>query len=347
MLRKASFLIAFSALLIGGGVIASIDSGARAGRHSLLDLLGLQDTDPTSISLSGNIEAHESVLSFKTVQSRIVELPFDEGQWVHKGDLIARVDDGDYRQNVNTARASFEQAEQQVSVALANVEAAEKTVANDEADLKQKDVDFHRAQALWESQAISAQLRDIAGTALLQSRAATLRDRALSAAAQKSVAAAQAAVRNANESLKLAEIVLGYTILRAPFDGVILTRQAELGEVMLPGAPVVTIADLDHVWMRAYLNETDLGRARFGQPATITTDTYPGKKYRGRISSIASEAEFTPKSVETHAERVTLVYRLKIDVYNPTHELVPGMPADASVDLTPPAHASDEAHRHG
>ena len=100
---------------------------------------------------------------------------------------------------------------------------------------------------------------------------------------------------------------------------------------MVPGTPVVTLADLDHVWLRAYINETDIGKIRYDQPATVTTDTYPGKTYKGRVSFISSNAEFTPKSVETHAERVTLVYRIRIDIYNPTHELVPGMPADATL----------------
>ena len=131
-------------------------------------------------------------------------------------------------------------------------------------------------------------------------------------------------------------MLLGYTVLRAPFDGVILVRQAELGEVMLPGTPVVTLADLDHVWLRAYVRETDLGRISWGQAATIRTDTYPDRRYAGRISFISSKAEFTPKSVETHAERVTLVYRIRIDVENPAHELKPGMPADATIDLAAP-----------
>jgi HlyD family secretion protein len=333
-------------LLIAGVAIAALDSGL-SGQGSLLGLLGWSRTAATSLPVSGNIEAHESVLSFKTVQSRIIELPFDEGQWVHKGDLIARLDDGDYQQNVNTARASLEQSEQQVNVAIANVDAAHKTLLNDQADLKQKLVDDKRAAALWESQAIAAQTRDLAETAYQQSYAATMRDQALLVAATRTVAAAQAGVRNARESLKLAEIIVSYTVLRAPYDGVILTRQAEIGEVMLPGAPVVTIADLDHVWMRAYINETDLGRVRFGQSATITTDTYLHKKYHGRISAIASQAEFTPKSVETHTERVTLVYRIKIDVYNPTHELVPGMPADAGIELTPSPNASGADNRRG
>ena len=124
-----------------------------------------------------------------------------------------------------------------------------------------------------------------------------------------------------------------YTTLRAPFAGVITVRQAELGEVVVPGTPVVTLADLDHIWLRAYVAETDLGRIRWGQEATIATDTYPGKQYRGRVSFISSTAEFTPKSVQTYKERVTLVYRIKIDIDNPNHELKPGMPADARIDL--------------
>jgi membrane fusion protein YbhG len=287
------------------------------------------------VIVSGNIEAHESVLSFKHVQSRIVELPFDEGQWVHRGDLIARLSDADYRQNVEVARAALEQSRQQSSLAVANLDAARKAVLSDQADLKQKSVDFKRAQALYEARVISTQLRDLAETAFKRSDAVWMRDKALTVAAERAVDAAQAAVRNAQENLKLSQIILGYTVLRAPFDGVILTRQAEVGEVMLPGTPVATLADIDHVWVRAYINETDIGRVRLGQSVSVTTDTYPGKRYAGRVSAIASQAEFTPKSVETHAERVTLVYRIKIDLYNPTHELVPGMPVDAQISLAP------------
>jgi HlyD family secretion protein len=97
----------------------------------------------------------------------------------------------------------------------------------------------------------------------------------------------------------------------------------------------VTLADLDHIWLRAYINETDIGKVRLDQVAAVKTDTYPGRTYKGRVSFISPAAEFTPKSVETHAERVTLVYRIKIDIDNPTHELVPGMPADALLDALP------------
>jgi membrane fusion protein YbhG len=323
------------ALIAAAGVAITLAVCAFAG---VLPLANLWRREPrNSLLVSGNIEAHESVLSFRNVQSRIVALPFDEGQWIEKGQLIAGLDDSEYRQNVAVARATLEQAKQQYQVALANVVAAKKTLVSDQANLREKALDYRRSRALWEADALSTQNRDLARTAAEQSQAAVLRDQALVVAREKSVDAAQAAVSNARQRLKLAKIILGYTVLYAPFSGVILTRDAELGEVMLPGTPVVTLADLDHVWLRAYINETDIGRVRFGQPAAVTTDTYPGKKYAGRISAIASKAEFTPKSVETHSERVMLVYRIKIDVYNPTHELVPGMPADAKIMLGPAA----------
>src|SRR5579885_48659 len=335
MFRRSVIAATIAAAMFGGGLVAALDNPSW-----LLGLFGGSDRSNTLL-VSGNIEAHESVLSFKAVQSRIVELPFDEGQWVTRGTLIARLDDSDYRQNVATAEAKVEQSVQQLAASQANLEAARKVVVNDEADLKQKTIDFSRFQALWESGATPTQSRDLAETAYDKSKAAYMRDVALRAAAERSVTAAEAAVKTAREDLKLQKIILGYTVLTAPFDGVILTRQAELGEVMLPGAPVVTLADLDHVWLRGYVNEPDIGRVRFGQPAAITTDTFPGKTYDGRISSIASRAEFTPKSVETHTERVTLVYRIKIDINNPTHELVPGMPADAEIQLNG---TTDQAH---
>ncbi len=289
-----------------------------------------------NLLVSGNIEAHESVVSFKAVQSRVVELPFDEGQWVKAGTVLARLDDSDYRQQVAINEAALQVQEQQLASAMQKLEAAHATISNDDADLAQKNLDYGRSQKLWTEKIISGDQRDHTDTALKESGAAMQRDRAMERSAQQDIAVARANIRSASENLELAKIMLGYTTLRAPFSGVILTRQTELGEVMQPGTPVVTLADLDHVWLRAYVAETDLGRIRWGQAATVHTDTYPDKAYPGQISFIASEAEFTPKSVETHKERVTLVYRIKIDVENPLHELKPGMPADATIHLGAP-----------
>jgi HlyD family secretion protein len=306
-----------------------------AGAWAAYSLLFEHGGPANSLLVSGDIEAHESVLSFKTVQSRIVELPFDEGQWVKAGTLLARLEDHDYRQQIVVDEAVLQVQQRQLALALRNLEAAKRTVASDQADLWEKTIDYQRAQELWQKNVAPTQSRDLAETALKQSRAVLERDQALQAAAEESITVAQANINNAQESLKLARIILGYTTLYAPFSGVILVRNAELGEDMQPGTPVFTLADLDHVWLRAYVNETDIGRVRFGQAALITTDSYPGNKYVGRISMISENAEFTPKSVETHAERVTLVYRIRIDIENQSHELKPGMPADATIELSP------------
>ncbi len=126
---------------------------------------------------------------------------------------------------------------------------------------------------------------------------------------------------------------LNDSIAVAPTDGVVLVKSAELGEVVAAGSTILTLGDLDHPWLRGYVGEKDLGRIKLGMPVRITTDSFPGKVYQGKISFIASEAEFTPKQIQTPEERVKLVYRIKVDVENPNHELKSNMPADAEIVL--------------
>ncbi len=209
----------------------------------------------------------------------------------------------------------------------------------------EKKLDSDRAQQLFAKDEIAAQDRDLAATALKRAeakfKAAEQRlNEAVEGSRKEDIAIARANLAQANADLGLSRINESYTTLRAPSTGVITVRQAELGEVVSPGSPVVSLADLDHLWLRAYIAETDLGKIHWGQQATITTDTYPGKRYNGRISFISPDAEFTPKSVQTDTERVTLVYRIKIDVDNPDHELKPGMPADAHIQLAAAAPAA-------
>jgi HlyD family secretion protein len=316
-------------------VVAVIGIGALEWSADWRGWFGI--AKPTNVLVvSGNIEAHKSVLAFKTVESRIDSLPFDEGKWVKSGTVIAQLDDADYRQQVVIAEAALEIQKRQLAVAQQNQIAVQKTVASDNADLEMKRLDYERYDMLWQRGNATTQARDLAATGLKQSRAALERDQALVLTAQRNIELAMANIASAEASVEMAKIVSGYTTLVAPFDGVIVVRQAELGEIAMPGTPVVTIADLDHVWLRAYINETDIGRFHFGARAEVSTDSLPGKIFTGHISFIASDAEFTPKTVETHAERVTLVYRIKIDIDNPDHELVPGLPADASIALSSP-----------
>jgi HlyD family secretion protein len=299
-------------------------------------------TASNQLVVSGNIEAHESLLSFK-VAGRIVELPVQEGQWVEASTVLAKLENADYRQKVNIDEANVRVRESNLALTTAGsrpqeIKAAEQSVADATAEVEQRKLDLERAERLFSRDAVAAQDRDRAQTAFKRAQAQyQTAQQHLSEVREGSrpeeIAIAHANVKAARENLGLSRINLEYTTLRAPSAGVIAVRQAELGEVVSPGTPVVTLTDLDHVWLRAYVAETDLGRVHYGQEAVIRTDTYPGKSYRGRISFIADKAEFTPKSVQTFKERVTLVYRIKIDVDNPNHELKPGMPADATIAL--------------
>jgi HlyD family secretion protein len=218
------------------------------------------------------------------------------------------------------------------------LEVAQQALVDAKADLAQKQLDYTRAENLYREQVGPQVARDQAETNLKRAKtvaqsAQEQYDQAREGTRKEQLAVARAQLVQAVQKMHLSRIYLDYTTLRAPGAGVILVRNSELGEVVAPNTPVVTIGDLDHVWLRAYINETDLGRIHWGQAVTIHTDSFPGKTYPGRISFISSKAEFTPKSVQTFEERVTLVYRIKIDLENPDHELKPGMPADAEIQL--------------
>ncbi|HEY4759044.1 MAG TPA: HlyD family efflux transporter periplasmic adaptor subunit [Thermoguttaceae bacterium] len=274
--------------------------------------------------------------------------------------------------------AAAEAAMQKAAHALADLEAgsrpqeiaaAEATIRAASAQKAQAQADFARARQLFEKRTISSEQYDFAKTAfdvateryreaaerldlvkegprkqqIEQARAAFEQAKAQYALVkagprEETKDQARARVEQADAALRLAETRMSYTKVFSPMSGVVLSKNIEPGEYVAPGTPVVTIGDLVNVWLRAYIQETDLGRIKVGQKADVTTDTYPdkeGKIYQGRVSFIASEAEFTPKNVQTEKERVKLVYRIKIDVTNPNMELKPGMPADAVIEFKP------------
>jgi len=146
---------------------------------------------------------------------------------------------------------------------------------------------------------------------------------------EQEVEAARARVQASEASFKLAETQLGYTELKTPFKGIITSRNIEPGEVVSIGQEVFSLADLSSVELKIYVDETDIGMVKPGQDADVTVDTFPEKIFKGKVSFISPEAEFTPKIIQTHRERVKLVYLVKVLIPNPDLELKPGMPADA------------------
>ena len=145
---------------------------------------------------------------------------------------------------------------------------------------------------------------------------------------------ARAQVKVAAAGLEHAQQQLAYTELLSPMNGVVLSVVAEPGEYLNPASPVLTLGRLDKPWLRAYINERDLGRIRLDQAVEVSTDSFPDKIYQGRVSYISAQAEFTPKTVQTFEERVKLMYRIKVSLDNDNNELKPGMPADGFISFT-------------
>jgi HlyD family secretion protein len=150
---------------------------------------------------------------------------------------------------------------------------------------------------------------------------------------EQEIAARKAEIERLRAQIALIDEQLADTIAASPIDAVVLVKSADEGEVVAPGTTILTLGDVAHPWLRGYINQTDLGRVKLGQRVRVTTDSYPGKVYEGRITFVASEAEFTPKQIQTQEERVKLVYRIKVEVANPNGELKLNMPADAEIVL--------------
>jgi HlyD family secretion protein len=294
------------------------------------------------LTLSGNVEITEINTGFK-FSGRIRELFAEEGQTINKGDKMAVLDDAELENQVIQNRAYLSEtltrlAELRAGARVQEVEQAKANVAYAEAELVKSKKDYERSEALFQKEVISAQQMDAAkrtyDVALSRHKNAIETLSLVEEGPRKeSIKAAEDRVQQAKAALGVSEERLKDTVLFAPVSGVIMRKNMELGETVAPGAPVYTIGDLENPWIKVYVKEDKLGLVKLGQKAGITTDSYPGKKYEGVLTYISSEAEFTPKNVQTQEERVKLVFGIKVSAKNDNGELKPGMPADVTILL--------------
>ncbi len=150
---------------------------------------------------------------------------------------------------------------------------------------------------------------------------------------QEDLAARRADVERSKAGVSIIDSQLDDTTISSPADGVVLVKSADPGEVLAAGTPILTIGEIDKPWLRGYVPQSKLGRIQLGMPVSVRSDSYPGKSYEGKITFIASEAEFTPKQIQTNEERVKLVYRIKVEIVNSQRELKLNMPVDAEIRL--------------
>jgi multidrug resistance efflux pump len=178
--------------------------------------------------------------------------------------------------------------------------------------------------------AAEAQYRAAQGAvAMAQARLDGLR----AGASQEEIRVAQAQVEQARSQLESALVVLEKQRLEAPVGGWVLETIGQVGELAVPGITMVTLADLDRVTLTVYVPENQLGLIQVGQAVTVRVDSFPDRAFVGQIASIADEAEFIPRNVQTREERVNMVFAVKVVIPNPDHALKPGMPADAEIGV--------------
>lgn len=303
-----------------------------------LGIWALRDDDEGPLEASGTVEATEADLGFP-LPGTIERIAVDEGDAVAAGDTLAILDYAALEGRragaaaaVDAARARLAELErgfrpQELAQARSSAAAAEQR-------LEEARAEADRSRALYAGEAISRRELDRAETALAGARAEAERagaqlDLVREGARSEQIDAQRAVVEQAEAGLDQAEAALDDAVVRAPFGGVVTIRHRDPGETVSAGAPVVTVMDPADRWVLIYVREDAIGRVALGQAASIRSDTWPDREYEGRVTFIASEAEFTPATVQTDEERVKLVYQVKVEVTgDPDGDLKVGTPAD-------------------
>jgi HlyD family secretion protein len=332
---KRLFALAATAGAIGIGVAMVFGIppfGSRAAENGLF--------------ASGTVEATDAQIGFE-VPGKIDRVLVREGDPVQAGALVATLDPAEAHARRAQAQASLRAARAvllELESGARPEEIGQAQAAFEGAQHKREDVarDLERTRILYDGGAVSQEAYDKAQTAF--ALAGSQEDQAReqlrlvrSGPRSERLEAQRAHVAQAEAVLQGAEEMLRKVQLRTPFAGTVTVQHREPGEVVPPGAPVLTLMDPDSRWVRVYIPGDQIGAVRLGATATVTSDTYPEKRYEGEVVFIASEAEFTPKNVQTAEERVKLVYAVKVRITgDPRYELKPGMPADVRLEREEP-----------
>jgi HlyD family secretion protein len=293
-------------------------------------------SDPSLIVASGHVEATDVRVSTK-IGGRLERLPVMEGDTVKSGQELAAIETIDLDLALQQARAEREQAAAELRLRRAgarkeDIAELEDEIKGVEADLAGAQRDLERMQALLDRGSGTTKARDDDRTRreVLAARLAAMKQslaRLRSGSRPEEIDAAKARVAAAEARIAQLDQQVQDARVKSPLDGVVTEKIAEAGEILQAGSPLVVVTDLESPWLTVYVAGPDLGRIRLGQEAEVVTDD--GQSRKGRLTFIASQAEFTPKNVQTRDERVKLVYKVKVGLENADGLFKPGMPAEA------------------
>lgn len=292
---------------------------------------------PASIHASGHIEATEVRLAAK-VAGKLAELPYQEGDRVKAGVVVARLETTDSERQLAQAQAEASAADARLRLLLAgtrkeDIARAEADLGRVDADLAGARLDLGRLEGLADRGSGTLKARDDARTrvaVLSQQREAGAAELAkLKAGARpEEIDQARAQKAAADAAVAVIEQRIADATVAAPRDGVITSRATEPGEVLPAGALLEILTDLEHPWLTVYVDQPSLSSIVLGQSVTVRVDGQ-ARAFSGKVSFVSDVAEFTPKNVQTPEERAKLVFKVKIALENPEGVFKPGMPGDA------------------
>jgi len=296
--------------------------------------------DSNQIETSGTIEASEVEIRTK-VAGELIDIEIKEGEKVSTGDVIALIDDSDLQIQKAQAVAALNLAKAKYQTVIEGTRPEDKAQLEEfvkQAQLNYDNAkqDFERAENLFKSQSVSqkifddAKLRVEVAEAQFTAAKENLK-KAVTGARQSEINAAKAAVEQANAAVDATDKRISDAIIKSPINGFSTLMNYEKGEIVNTGAVLTRVVDLQNVWTKIFINEIDLGKIHLNQEVIIKVDSFKDRQFKGRVSYISPEAEFTPKNIQTKEERVKLVYAVKVSINNDDLLLKQGMQCDVLI----------------
>ncbi|HHT0000937.1 TPA: secretion protein HlyD [Klebsiella quasipneumoniae subsp. quasipneumoniae] len=300
-----------------------------------------QSSRQQPLTLYGNVDIRTVNMSFR-VGGRLASLTVNEGDSIRAGQTLGELDRAPYENALLQAQANVSTAQAQYDLMMAGYRSEE--IAQAAAAVNQAQAAYDYAQNFYQRQLGLRASSAISANDLENARSSRDQAQATLKSAQdklrqyragnrpQEIAQAKASLEQAQAALAQAKLDLHDTVLTAPSDGTLMTRAVEPGTMLNAGGTVLTLSLTHPVWVRAYVDEKNLGQAQPGQAVLLYTDSRPDKPYHGKIGFVSPSAEFTPKTVETPDLRTDLVYRLRIVVTDADGALRQGMPVTVSFD---------------
>ena len=297
----------------------------------LVLVTGCGNNRDVSYTGTGTFEATEVTVSAE-VPGRLVAVNIEEGDTVHRDDVIAEIDDGSLTREKAVTASTLEEITWNGKTIDSEMTVSKEAVAQARTALDNLEKTRTRIENLVEQ---GAATRDRLDSVLTETDIAKSRLRA--AERQLSVLEAKKGTLGATREkidaqLDLLDYRIGKSRILSPIDGVVLEKLAEAGELAGAGTQVCTIADMNDMWLTIYISEELLGKVKIGGAADIRIDSHPDRRFPGKVTWVADEAEFTPKNVQTRESRADLVYEVRISVDNPEGIFKIGMPAEAYIE---------------